>query len=379
MTKNQLKYAILPLFLLFFSCGNSDKKEADDQQPEDDSAIKVTRQQFDGNGMELGEMKAKTFPVMVEATGTIDVPPENKAMVSSYAAGYVKQTPLLIGDKVEKGQFLVSLENPDFVQMQQDYLEAMQQMNYLKSEYERQKELIKENITSEKSFLKAESEYKRNRARYEGLKKKLEMLNISPQAVENGNITSIIRLYAPISGSITDMMINKGMYVSAADKLMQIINPDHLHIELNVFEKDIMKVKQGQEIRVVIPEAESDTIPAEVHLVGTSIDEQKRTVKVHGHFKNEKDKHFATGMFVEAQIITSEQQAKALPTPSIVSLDDTNYVLLLKKRNDSLYFFDRREVMPGAAFNGFTIIKNSNEFSEDDQFLLKGAFNLIQE
>lgn len=380
MLKNPLKTLFFPFILLLFSCGNTDKKKGDEnKEPADNSAIKVTKAQFTGSNMALGTIQVKTFPVTVEATGTIDVPPENKALVSSYVAGYVKQTPLLIGDKVKKGQFLVSLENPDFVQMQQDYLDAWEQMQYLKSEYERQKELIAEKITSQKNYLKAESEYKRNLAMYEGLRKKLEMLNISPLAVENGKITSIIRLYAPISGSITDIMINKGMYVSAADELMQIIDADHLHIELNVFEKDIMQVKKGQDIRLIIPEAETDTIAAEVHLVGTSLNEEKRTVKVHGHFKKEGDNHFATGMFVEAQIITSEEQAKALPTQSIVSLDDQNYVLQLKKENDSLYFFERREVMPGDAFKGFTIIKNDKEFKDGEQFLLKGAFNLIQE
>lgn len=126
----------------------------------------MTQAQFDGSEMQLGIMDSMTFPVIVDATGTIDVPPENKAVISSYAAGYVKQTPLLIGDKVKKGQFLVSLENPDYVQMQQDYLVAMEQMKYLKSEYDRQKTLIEEKITSEKNYLRAESEYKRNLATY---------------------------------------------------------------------------------------------------------------------------------------------------------------------------------------------------------------------
>ena len=381
MIKNAIIYISSIFLFLLLSCGNTEEKQDENsKKPEDHAAIKVTQAQFEGNGMSLGGMDIKTFPVTVEATGTIDVPPENKALITTYAAGYVKQTALLIGDKVKKGQFLVSLENPEYVQMQQDYLDAMEQMKYLKSEYERQKELYREDITSEKNYLKAESEYKRNLATYQGLRKKLEMLNISPQAVENGKITSIIRIYAPISGSITEMMINKGMYVSTADELMQIIDPAHLHIELNVFEKDLMQVKEGQDIWLTIPEVKADTIDGEVHLVGTSIDEKKRTVKVHGHFKDEdREAHFATGMFVNAQIITSKKKAKALPTESIVSLDDKNYILQLKKQNDSLYFFDRREVLPGDTYNGFSIIKNSNEFKEGDRFLVKGAFSLIQE
>jgi cobalt-zinc-cadmium efflux system membrane fusion protein len=372
---------ILFAVLFMFSCGDSEKENSEESATSSsDGGIQLSFAQFEGSDMELGKIEENSFPVSIETTGMIDVPPENKAMVSSFADGYVRETPLLIGDEVKKGQFLVSLENPDYVQMQQDYLDAMQQMNYLKSEYQRQKTLLEEKITSERNFLRAESEYKRNLAKYQALRKKLQMLNLNPDAVERGNISSTIRIYAPISGSITEMNINNGMYVSAADELMQIIDRDHLHIELNVFEKDVMKIKKGQDIRFSIPEANTDTIKGEVHLVGTSISEEKRTVKVHGHFKDEQKKNsLATGMFVEAEIITDKRKAKALPAESIVSLDNTNYVLVLDTKTDSNYIFKRRKVLPGDTYNGFTIIKNSADFNQDTQFLTKGAFTLITE
>lgn len=366
------------------SCGNSEKDETKEtgqtgNSGENGPDIEVTREQFEGSGMKVGQIAEKTFPVLVDATGMIDVPPENRAIISSFVDGYVKETPLLIGDKVKKGQFLVSLENPEFVQLQQDYLDAMEQMKYLKSEYARQKTLFDENITSQKNYLKSESEYKRNLSRYNGLKKKLQMLNLSPDAVEKGDIRSSIRIYAPISGSITEMKANKGMYVSAADELMQIIDPDHLHIELNVFEKDLMKVREGQAILASLPEAGSDTIAAEVHLVGTSVDEIKRTVKIHGHFKDEGKQQYATGMFVEAEIVTDTVRGKALPTESMVSIDDKNYVLLLQSQTDSTYAFKRREVNAGSAFQGFTIVGNDGEFEDGDTFLIRGAFSLLGE
>ena len=379
---NILKSIILLLAALFMSsCEDSEKENSEESAiNSSDGGIQISYAQFEGSEMELGKIEENSFPVSVETTGMIDVPPENKAMVSTFADGYVRQTPLLIGDKVKKGQFLVSLENPDYVQMQQDYLDAMEQMNYLKSEYQRQKTLLEEKITSERNFLKAESEYKRNLAKYRALRKKLQMLNLNPEAVEKGKISSTINIYAPITGSITEMNINNGMFVSAADELMQIIDRDHLHIELNVFEKDVMKLKKGQDIRFIIPEANSDTIEGKVHLVGTSVNEQKRTVKVHGHFKDEQKKNsFATGMFVEAEIITDRRKAKALPAESIVSLDNTNYVLVLDTKTDSNYIFKRREVLPGDTFNDLTIIKNSADFRHDTQFLTKGAFNLITE
>ena len=384
MNKNiQKSILLIAVVALMYSCGNSEgdaNKEKRDEIASTNSGLNVSFAQFEGSNMELGKIEENSFPVSVEATGLIDVPPENKAIISSFADGYVRQTPLLIGDQVKKGQFLLSLENPEYVQMQQDYLDAMEQMKYLKSEYDRQKTLVEENITSEKNYLKAESEYKRNLAKYQGLRKKLQMLNLSPEEVEKGNISSVIRIYSPITGSITEMNINNGMYVSAADELMQITDRNHLHIELNVFEKDVMKIKKGQDIKFRIPEANNDTIEGEVHLVGTSINDSKRTVKVHGHFKDESIKdNFATGMFVEAKIITDKTQQKALPTESIVSLDNTNYVLVLEKKTDSSYLFKRREVKLGESFNDLTIITNISDFKPEDQFVTKGAFPLIKE
>ena len=372
----------IALGFMFYSCGNSEK-ESNDESSEilnNDNLISVSFEQFEGSDMELGKIQEKSFPIRVEATGMIDVPPENKAMINSYTEGYVKETPLLVGDEVKKGQFLVSLENPEYIQLQQDYLDAMEQMKYLKSEYDRQKTLMDENITSEKNFLKAESDYKRNLSKYTSLRKKLQMLNLDPKAIENGNISSVIRIYAPISGSITEMNINNGMYVSSATPLMQIVDRDHIHIELDVFEKDVMKIKKGQELKFLIPEAQSDTIEGKVHLVGTSISNQKRTVKVHGHFLDEEDqKDLATGMFVQAYIVIDSKKEKALPENSIVSLEENDYVLVLKEKNDSGYAFSREKVTTGDSFDGLTIIRNSSDFTENVQFLTKGAFPLITE
>lgn len=160
MKNNSFKFIVfLFVLILVSSCGNSEEnsqKENGNKSKSDSTATsggtKVSLAQFKGSAMELGKMEENTFPVTAEATGMIDVPPENKAMVSSFADRYVKEIPLLIGDRVKKGQFLVSLENPDYVQMQQDYLDAMEQMKYLESEYDPQKALIEENITSEKKL-----------------------------------------------------------------------------------------------------------------------------------------------------------------------------------------------------------------------------------
>jgi cobalt-zinc-cadmium efflux system membrane fusion protein len=368
------KLVVLSIILFAIGCENS-KNEAEANVQESDDRIKVSKDQFNENSMVLGSLEEKEFPTGIKVNGMIDVPPENKAIVNSITGGYIKTIPLLVGDVVKKGQKLATLENPEFVRMQQEYMEVKEQLNYLKSEYERQNTMFKEDIISQKVFLKAESEYKTARASYNGLKKQLAMLNINTTSVEAGQITSVVNLYAPISGSITKVYVSKGSYVSPTTPILEIIDNSHIHLELSVFEKDIMDIKTDQKIVFNIPEASAQSYEAKVHLVGTSIDDN-RTIKVHGH-PNDHEQSFLTGMFVKAEIITDTKTEMALPENAIVALEDGNYILVLDEENDTGFYFKPLKIESGSTVNGFTPLENFKALSKMDKVLVDGAFSLI--
>ncbi|PQJ30916.1 efflux transporter periplasmic adaptor subunit [Nonlabens arenilitoris] len=375
------KYTFIILLLVLASCGEKESTSLDSQTSDthrNDDRIFVSTAQFENSNMTLGKLIQQPFPITVKTTGMIDVPPENRAVVNATMGGYIKSTPLLIGDKVRKGQVLVSIENPDFVKIQQEYLEVKEQMTYLRVEYERHQTMMDENITSQKSFLKAESSYKTINARYTGLRKQLQMLNISPSNVEAGTIVSVVNIYAPISGSITKVNVTRGTYVSPATAILEIIDNDHLHLELSVFEKDILKLQKGQKINFKIPESSNETFLADVHLIGTTI-EDNRTIKVHGHINNEKEIHFLTGMFVEAGIVIDSASAKALPETAVANMDNENYVLILDETTNAGYYFTQVEVEIGQQLNQYIEIVTDSKFNDETNFLIKGAFNLVGE
>ena len=183
---------------------------------------------------------------------------------------------------------------------------------------------------------------------------------------------------APISGSITKVNVTKGSYVSPATQILEIIDNDHIHLELSVFEKDILKVKKGQEIDFKIPEASSEVYKAEVHLVGTSI-ESNRTIKVHGHLEDESGTNFLTGMFVEASIVTDSAFAKALPNESVIVVDEVYYVLVLEEKVDNVYYFRQEEIVVKGSYDGFSLIESKKGFEPNTTFLTTGIFNLLGE
>lgn len=357
---------------------NGDTETAALKEEPHTDIITITPSQFKSASMKLGKVTKKIFYNVVQANGIFDVPPENKAAVSAYYGGYVKEIKLLPGQKISKGQTLFTLENPEYVEMQQNFLEAKGQLVYLKSDYERQKELVADHVTSQKNYLKAEADYKVTLAKYESLKKKLWLININPNKVSAGNIRSIIAVTAPLSGFITDVHAIKGMFLNPSDIAVNITNTDHMHLELSIFERDLLVVKEEQPIKFKLQSDVNKEFEATVYLVSKSLDPQKRTADVHGHITNEADeKLFSPGMYVEAEILTSSDTLFALPQEAVINIEDRYFVLVKKSNKAGASTFERKEVVVGKSGNGFYEILNYEALQHAD-VLLKGAFNLIQ-
>jgi cobalt-zinc-cadmium efflux system membrane fusion protein len=312
---------------------------------------------------------------MVKASGKIDVPPQNRAKVNTFMGGYVKSTTLLVGNKVTKGQALLTLQNTEFLDIQKDYMEVAEQLNFLKSEYDRQKTLYDEKITSQKNYLKAESEYRRAKAMHQSLRAKLVLLNINPRNVEKGILTSTITIFSPITGDIVIMNANVGMYVAPSDVILEIVDTDHLHLELAVFEKDILNVKIGQKIHFKVPEASKDVFNAEVHLVGKSIEGNDRTINIHGHLDDAIKQKLLTGMFVEAEIIIDAKKGLAIPSEALVIENNKNFVLLLDNEKNG-YSFKKVSVTIGEKSENFVEILPNTIINASSRILTKGVFDL---
>jgi membrane fusion protein, heavy metal efflux system len=367
------------ILMVMLGCKESaEPTQTDAVTTEYNGNIQISTAQFASENMVLGGLSEQVFFQSVKANGYIDVPPQNKAKVSTFMGGYVTQTPLLIGDEVKKGQLVVTLKNTEFVEIQQQFLEIAEQLTFLESEYQRQKTLFDENITSQKNYLKAESAFKTARASYNGLKQKLQLMNLSPDSVANGQFSSTINLYAPIAGKVTSVNVSNGSFVSPADVILEIANTEHIHLELSVFEKDILNLKKGQKIEFKIPEASDETFTAEVHLVGSTIDETNRTIKVHAHIEDEHTHHFVIGMFVEADILTHAKSGMALPTDAVKEQDGNYIAMTLVSKDEQGYQFETINLKIGVQNDAFVEVLNSDALS-DKQVLIKGVFMAMGE
>lgn len=372
---------ILTIILFLSACSEKDGKnpEPDNAVTETaDNEIVITNEQFSIASMQLGKIIENSFAERILVTGITDVPPKFKADVSVFYGGTVKLVNLLVGQYVKKGDILFTMENPDYVQMQQDYLVAKNQLDYLKNEYERQKKLHTENVASQKKYGKAKSDYYTVLTNYKALEKKLELIGFNPHKLDYNTISATTFIKAPISGHITQVNITRGMLLNSNEVAVSIVGSEHIHLELKVFEKDIKKVKEGQTIRFNLPDNSLKIYEGVIFLVGKTVNEKDRSVNVHAHLKNESQTpDFIPGMYIEGEILVNETQSPALPTDAIVTIENKNYVLIKKSFDGNKYVFEKREIKTGIINHGLVKIIDAKGL-EDAEIVIKGAFNLIQ-
>ncbi len=367
---------ILPLLVLS-ACGN-------DQQPEDshdthqnsENEVILTEDQFNNASIETGKVALKRVGNTITVNGKLDVPPQQMVSVSVPIAGFVKQTSLLEGTYVKQGQVIAVLQNLDYVQIQQDYLDVKSQYEYALTEYSRQQELAKEKINAKKTLQKSKANFQSLQARYKGLESKLKLMHISPNSIQEGDISSTINVYAPINGYITKANVNVGQYVSPQDVLFRIVNTEHLHVELTVFEKDISKLEAGQMVRIKLAN-ETNERGAIVHLIGREISSE-RTVLVHCHLDNE-DSKLLPGMFLKAYIETDAADVHTLPESAIIKYEGRDYVFVEQKlvNDNNSHHYKMIEVTTGPTDRGYTQVSLSDIITKESHIVLNGGYSLL--
>lgn len=370
------KIILIAVGVAIFGACSSDKGEISQPAPAVPGNIRLTEDQMKSVNLKVDSLRPMTLPVAIKASGFIDLPPGNYASVSVLMAGYVKNVSLLEGDRVERGQALARLENPAYLDLQENYLKSKNRLNYLKEEWERQKMLGEENINARKSLLKSEADYKDALAEYSSGQAKLRMIGIDPGKLESQGLAPYINIVSPISGYISKVNAAIGKYVEPAEVLFEVIDDSHLHLMLNVYEHDIARIRKGQKILFKAPGFDDRIYQAEVYLVGKVLEGESRTAQVHAHIIDEKKYQFVSNMYVDASIIVDEKEGLALSEQGVVKSGGKSYIFLKTRDEDGQPCFRRVEVTAGVSSEGFIPIIFNNEQPAEMEAVTEGAFYL---
>lgn len=307
--------------------GNTTEEAAEEGAAgEGSSFLELKDEQIEAAEIEMDSIRIRNISAILKVNGVLDVPPQNLYSINAPYGGFLKNTDLLEGTRVTKGEVIATLQHPDYIQMQQDYMNSVSQLSYLEKDYQRQATLQKENASAAKTLQKAEAEYNSLLSTVKGLEAKFTMIGINKEKVKEGKITSTISLRSPISGYVTKVNANIGKYVSSQDVIFEIVNTEHLHVELTVFEKDIDKIRIGQKIRFTLSNEPGKERTARVYLIGRQFD-KSRTVRIHGHLDKEVP-HLLPGMYINAIIDLGEKLEATVPRQAVVMDNGKKYVFI---------------------------------------------------
>jgi membrane fusion protein, heavy metal efflux system len=382
MTRFYLKVSAVFLgFLFTFTSCNKNKAVATMKTSEvlPEGIVELREDQIKLANIELGAVGMESLGNILKVNGIISVAPQNFATVCMPMGGFIKTTTLLPGNSVTKGQVLAVIDNQEFVDVQQSYLEAKNKLAFAEADFKRHTDLYKNDVYSEQNVQQVTVEYRNLKALVKSLEQKLLLIGINPDQLQEDNISSTVNLLSPITGFLKSVNINIGKYVSPTEVLFEIVNNDKLFLELTLYEKDADKVVRGQNVKFYINN-ETEAHEAVITQTGKSVG-QDRTFMVYANVLSV-CKNLLPGMYVNALISESDLKVTALPSDAVVSFDDKDYIFTFERNKEEAGkpFTEYRmvEVKKGVTGSGFTEIKLPDGFNTvTAKIVIKGAYNLL--
>ncbi|MBN9285480.1 MULTISPECIES: efflux RND transporter periplasmic adaptor subunit [unclassified Flavobacterium] len=356
--------------------------------------VELNEAQFKAANVELGTYALKNLSEVINANGYTKLPPQNQADVSVHMPGVVKTITVIEGQYVRKGQVLATIESPEFTKLQEAYLTSKSNLEFLSQEFNRQKTLSEEEVNSKKVFQKTKAEYQIEKARFNSLQKQLGVLNI-----QSGNtaVTSVPVL-APISGYTTEINVKIGSNVEVGKPILSIVDNSKLHVDLLVYEKDLHKVKQGQNVQLVLTNQNNTAIKGTIFSVGKAFENETKSVAVHADINNEKNA-LIPGMYVNALIDIGTNAVQSLPVEAIVKADGREFMFVLEEGHEEAahdsekghshedghqhddnegktFHFQRVEIKTGTSQLGYIQVTPLQKIDPKAKIVLKGAYYL---
>ena len=400
--KNILYIAIVAVLTVVVVCvisysgGESEPEKTEEAHEEHEGEaitakeVELNQAQFNASDIELGTFEMKNLSAVINANGYTKLPPQNQADVSVLVTGVVRSINVIEGQFVKKEQTIAVIESLEFTKLQEAYLTSKSNLEYLTTEYERQKTLNDENVNSKKALQRAKSDYETEKARNASLKKQLSTLNLSG----SGGAISTMSVKAPISGYITEVNVKIGTNAEPGKPMFTIVDNSKMHVDLLVYEKDLQKVKTGQTVRFILTNQDNVEIKGKIFSIGKAFENETKSVAVHADILNDKQ-ILIPGMYVNALIDIGLNNVKALPVDAVVKADGREFIFVLEEHakeedhdeeaghdhNDGhghtegkTYHFQRIEVKTGTTQLGYVQVTILQDIPANAQIVLKGAY-----
>ena len=266
--------------------------------------------------LQVDTLPVRPLPRTIEVLGELKVPPQNRAVVTTVVGANVASIYVLEEDEVRAGQVLATLRHPDLIDLQVDYLSDRAALATLDAEYDRILTLVDGQVESDRRLIEARAAYQAMQARVTGLEAQLRQVGLDPEDIAFQGIVDEVPLRAPIAGTVARVDAGQGAYAAPGEPLFALVNVDHVHADLVVFEADVahLRVDQVVDVRVdALPDADRT---ARIFAIGKELDRDLRAVHVHAELVGPTDGALP-GMTVRGTIRTDEERVRAVPRGAV--------------------------------------------------------------
>lgn len=297
LMKQRMIYVALAL--LAVSCSNSSTPSAESAAPADTVA------QASGDTAQTPKVDGVSGATNVSNppsfNGIIVMPPQNHVTVTLSMGGSVQDIRVLPGKYVSKGEVILTLANPAYIELQQSYLDAAAQAEYLKKEYERQQRLVSGESASLKRLQQSKADYLSMKSRMEAAAAQLALLGTDTASLNRKGIRTYLEVRSPRNGYVTNMDINAGKYFAAGEPVCDVIDKNNPMLQLTAYEKDLNKLQPGTRFTFKVNGMPDTTFSAELVSVDQMVDNVNRSIKVYARILQPYS-NFRPGMYVAATI-----------------------------------------------------------------------------
>ena len=411
------KYLMLLFVVLLTACSHNEsdghkhgttqeaKEEKTTGEVEEESTeatiASLTDEQIKTVGIQFGSIEQKQLTATLKANGALRVPNNNKANATSLYGGVIKTINVQVGSNVKSGQVIATITNPQFIQLQEEYLTVTSKIIYAEQELARQKELSDGNAGALKNYQSADAELKTLRTRKASLQEQIQLMGINPSSVSNSNLRSALVVKSPISGTISNVFSKIGSYVDVSSPVAEIVDNSQLHLDLNIFEKDLPLLKVGQVIHFTLTNNPVNEYDAKIYSIGTTFENDSKTIPIHCTVQGNKT-GLIDGMNITAIVSLNNITTAAVPNEAIVDAEGRSFIFIItdkkpdehhdeeeghkhsanekhdeEKEKQPTINFERIEVVKGISNVGYTAITTVNEIPKDAKIVTKGAFYLL--
>lgn len=353
---------------LYYGCRERDMVNNNNKEMKlPENKVVLTREQIKQEQILTGRVTIQNMNKILKCKGIVEAYPGSVAMVSPPMGGFVKSIPYIPGDFVSKGTTLAMLEHPDYIKLQQDFLESKNKLRLYQEEFKRQGELTVENASSIKKLQQAQADYRVTEVQYLSLKARLKLIGINADSLSTDGFQTTIQVKAPISGTIFRVSGATGKFCSQDDIIYEIVNNNNLLLRLDVNEKNIALIKKGLSVRFTLVSYPDNIFAAEIKNFAQKTDDESDIYSCYALIKSAHT-GMRPGMHAETEILVPYDSVYTLPDIALITSDSKNYVFLSE---DSV--FTRIPVETGLKNSGYFEFIHFPDSLTDMQFVINGA------